>query len=290
MAIQTYDHETGLLILNQNNDYTQSRLEAHPLTAALAPPFAELRAQRWIPTLLQELSLQYAINRARARVLQVESLLNGLVKKLDGALWMLTHGDTTAPLYQKYFGTQRPSEINAILMGARLAKIQGWISSLLTSPHVALQGIGAEIQSAVAAADVAVEAQKAADAALADFATTGQRAQTIDAFNALRKATWGKLGEIQHQNPEIASGFADLFFLHEVRRRDDKLSSEQIRTKVSALEEDLATWKAKLDKALAREQKDADDAAASAAREAELAEKRRQAEALAAEIKRLEGK
>ena len=62
------------------------------------------------------------------------------------------------------------------------------------------------------------------------------------------------------------------------------------REDVSALEEDLATWKAKLDKALAREQKDADDAAASAAREAELAEKRRQADALAAEIKRLEGK
>ena len=59
---------------------------------------------------------------------------------------------------------------------------------------------------------------------------------------------------------------------------------------MSALEEDLATWKAKLDKAVAREQKDADDAAASAAREAELAEKRRQADALAAEIKRLEGK
>lgn len=290
MAISTLDQNTSLILANQNNDFTQSQLEANPQTAALAVPFAEFRAVRLTPTLLLELNLQYGVALAKARAVFADTILNNLVKKLDGALWMITHGDTTAPLYEKYFGEQRPHEVIAPLLGPQLETMRAWIPSLLASPHATLQAIGAEIQAAVAVADDTVTKRKEAEDKLSDFSETGERAQTIEAYNALRKATWGKLGEMQHQNPALPSGFADSFFLHEARKRDDRLSSAQIQAKLASLEEDVALWNQKLQKALDREREESVEATARAARETELAEKRKQAEALAAEIKKLEGK
>lgn len=288
MAVQTFEHDAPFAVLNHNNDVTQSRLEANPLTAALGAAFADFRVQRLIPVYLTELQRDHAVEQAKAQMLRADNVLDGLVKKLDHAVLILVGNDRSAALYQKYFGAQRPFEVTAPLLGPQLDTMRGWIPSLLASPHATLQAIGAEIKAAVAAADAAVAAKKAAEEAQADFWSTGDRAQMVDAYNALRKATFGKLGEIQHQNPQLPANFPDAFFLHEIRKRDDKLSADQIQEKIDALREDLAAWQKKLEKAQAREQAEAESKTEQAAKTAALADKRKQAEALAAEIKKLE--
>lgn len=289
MAVQTLDRDAAFSLVQNHTDVTQSRLEANPLTAALAAPFADFRKNRFVPTFLASLVIDYAVAQGRAQVFYTDTVLNGLVQKLDHALLILVKNDRSAPLYQKYFGQQRPSDVVAPLLGPQLETMRDWISSLLAQPHASLQAIGAEIKAAVAAADAAVQVKKGAEGAQSDFAQSGDRAQMIDAYNALRKSTFGKLGEIQHQNPQLPTNFPDTFFLHEMRKRDDKLSAEQIQGKIDAMKEDLATWQKKLEKAQAREQAEADEKAQQAAAAAALADKRKQAEALAAEIKKLEG-
>jgi hypothetical protein len=289
MPVQTIDSNAPLGFIKIEIDTTRSRLEVNPLTAALAAPFTVFEAQTWLPVHHKEMDLDYALTLAKARVTYADDTLNALVKKLDGALLMITNKDRGAPLYQLYFGAQRPFEVNAPLLGPQLETMRGWIPSLKTSTHDPLQTIGAEIEAAVTAADAAVLARADAENAQLAFRTTGERTALVDAFNALRKSTYGKLGEIRHQHPELPNDFADGFFRHETKRRDDKLSSEQIQAKIDALHEEEAGWKAKLEAAIARETAEASAKQQEETRLVALAEKKKQAAALAAEIKKLEG-
>lgn len=288
MAIQTLPTDLPLLVINTQNGVTQARLEVNPLTAGLAVPFSDFRTQRWVPVFLQEVNLHVAVAQAKARIQFIGRKLDGLVNKLDATLQVITGKDTSAPVYQQFFGAHPPFEVCKPEIEPQLKTMRGWIDQLAILPQPELQNLGAEIASAVNDADQAVNLQTDAVAALHAFETTGERVKMIEECNALRKSTYGELGKILHQHPELPSGFADAFFLHETRKRDDKLSSQHIQDKIDALQGDVDAWKDKLAAALAREKAEADAKAQKAAKEAELAGKKKQAEALAAEIKKLE--
>src|SRR5262249_4654518 len=147
----------------EEDNLTRSTLEANPLTAPLALPLADFIDQVWEPAHLKEISLDYNLSQATARVLYADSALNGLVKKLDSALLMLTNKDRTAPMYVLYFGAQRPFEVAAGILGPQLETMRGWIGLLSASQDKTLQAIGDEIQAAVTVADAAVSAKAAAE-------------------------------------------------------------------------------------------------------------------------------
>src|SRR5262245_51810975 len=111
MSISTITNDHPLLFIKEQDDHTRSNLEANPLTAALAIPLADFITLVWQPAVTQEQALEYGIALAAAKEVYADDVLNGLVRKLDSALLMLTKKDRTAPLYVQFFGAQRPFEV-----------------------------------------------------------------------------------------------------------------------------------------------------------------------------------
>lgn len=143
------------------------------------------------------------------------------------------------------------------------------------------------LTAAIAKADEAEKKMALAQQAL-DVYAAGPRAACIDACNALRKLTYGKLGEITHGHGELPSDFADRFFMMNGGSRAPSIaemtqSVERLRVKLKRQEAQLETMKEK-----AAQQ-------AKARQEAELAERKTQLEAAqkraveaAAEVAKLE--
>jgi hypothetical protein len=221
-------------------------------------------------------------------VLHADAVLNGLVKKLDGALLMLTNKDRAAPRYMLYFGGQRPFEVAAGILGPQLETMRGWIPLLAGSPEATLQAIGEEIKIAVADADAAVKAKADAESALLVFKTTGERAQLVNPYNALRKLTYGELGKIKHQHPELPNDFAETFFRHEGKRLEDKMSPEQLQTKIEALKAHQTALEKRRQAKLDKLKEEADAKIELEQKQAAIDAKRKVREALDAEIKQME--
>jgi hypothetical protein len=286
MAIATILKSRSLLYIKADDNLTRSNLEANPLTAALAVPLADFMIQRWQPTHLKEMTLEYALSLATARVAYADTVLNELVKRLDGALFMITKSRTAA-LYLQYFGAQRPFEVAAGILGPQLETMRGWIGPLLASPEPTLKAVGEEIKAAVAAADAAVQAKADAENALLVFRMTGERTQLVDEYNALRKVTYGELGKIKHQHPGLPNDFAETFFRHEGKRLEDKISLDQMEAKIDALNAQQKALEKKRDARIEKQKQD-EEAAALEQKQAALEAKRKEKEALEAEIRKME--
>jgi hypothetical protein len=288
MPISTLPNDSPILSVKENDDVTRSTLEANPLTAALAVPLADFMIQTWQPTYLSALALDYALAVAHARELYADVVCNGLVYKLDGALLMLTNKDRSAPIYVQYFGAQRPFEVCAGILGPQLETMRSWISPLTSSSNATLQAIGGEIKVAVGDADAAVTAKAAAKSAILVFETTGERALMIAAYNALRKVTYGALGQIKHLHAELPNDFADTFFRHEGKRAVDKMSPDQLQAKADALEAQATALKQKRQAILDKQKADEEAKLELEKKQAALDAKLKDKQALDAEIKKME--
>jgi hypothetical protein len=288
MPISTLAKDTLSSFIKEEDNVTRSNLEANPLTVLLAVPFADFIENNWKPTFLKEQTLNYGLALGNAQVAYADVVLNGLVKKLDSALLMLTGKDRTAPLYLLYFGAQRPFEVAAGILGPQLETMRGWIPLLAASPEATLQAIGEEIKTAVAAADAAVKVKVAAESALLVFETTGEGALLVQSYNALRKVTYGELGKIKHQHPELPNEFADTFFRHEGKRAEDKLSADQLQTKIEVLKVQQAGLEKRRQALLDKHQEEADAKLLLDEKQAVIEAKKKEKEALDAAIKRLE--
>ncbi len=288
MALPTLANDTTLVAINDEDRFTRCNLQVNPVTTALAAPFATFIGTNWRTALLLEIQLEDDLALASARILQADRVLNVLVKKVDTTLLLLTNKDRAAALYIQFFGQQRPFQVAAGILGPQLETMRGWVSLLLGSSHDALKALGAEVDQAVKEADAAVAAKKAAENALLVFATTGEGRKLIDDYNALRKSTYGELGKLQHQNPDLANDFADSFFRHESRRNDDKLSPEQLKQKIEGLAVQQETLQKKLEAALVRQKAEMDQKEAEEQLRVELEAKKREREELNAAIKKME--
>ena len=258
------------------------------MTAALAAPLAVFIEQRWTPVLLTDLSLEYNLSDAAARMVYADVVLNGLVKKLDSLLLMLTGKNRGAALYTMYFGAQRPFEVAAGILGPQLETMRGWVPLLKAASEPVLNTLGDEIKAAVDAADAAVSAKMAAENALLMFKATGDRAKMVADYNALRKGTYGELGKIKHQHPELPNDFADSFFRHEGKRAEDKLSVEQLQAKIESLAGQQAVLEKKRQALLDKQKAEADAKVALEQQQAAIEAKKKEMEELGATIKKME--
>lgn len=288
MALPTLPNDSNLASIKAEDRFTRSRLEVHPLTVGLAAALAQFINTKWQTALLLEFKLEDDLALATARIHYADLVLNGLVKKLDTSLLLITNKDRTAPLYAQFFGNQRPFQVAAGILGPQLETMRGWVSLLLDSAHDSLKALGTEVDLAVKQADTAVADKKAAENAILVFTTTGERRNVIDDYNALRKITYGELGKLQHQNPDLPNDFADSFFRHESRRNDDKLSPEQLKQKIDALTAQKETLQKKLDDALARQKAEMEQKEADEQRRLEIEVKKKERDELDASIKKME--
>jgi len=292
MGVPTIDYDTSLELVLDELVYTRARLKAHPLTAALAADFDAFQP-KWMAVFTQEIGLRAERQDAAAQVIAADDDLDDLSDGLSKALLIVTKGNRGDLLYKLYYGDKRPSDVKRPTLGPQLDRMRGWIPSLLTSPHAMLTDYGAQIQDKVAVADNAVAAASSADQKSRAFRTVGERKVLVDDFNALRKATYGKLAEMPHTQPaaKLPASFADRFFRHEAWTAPEKpATSAEIAAKIAAKQAEIDALQAELAKTKAGEEAAAQAQAKAQADAEALAAARKAAEDAAAKVAELEAK
>lgn len=254
MAAPIVDHDSALEVSLEHNTFTGTKVEAHPLTAFLAPEYAAFQA-KWLQVKEKEILLSVAISRAAAKIVIADDLLDSLVDRISNAILAIT-GSKDAPLYQLYFQNKTPSERRRGVLGPQLEAMRGWVASLKASPHASLQALGAELEAAVAKADQAVEEYSLAKTANREFRTIGERRALVDEFNAMQKRNSGKIAELPHTDAGkgLPNTFQDGFFKRARRSDGEKeMSKEDLLIAISESEIRAADLKEKLSELMAAE-------------------------------------
>jgi hypothetical protein len=288
MTAAIIEQDTSLSTVLEHSTYTLTRLEAHPLTRALAPPFVAFQ-QSWAKTDAQELEHRLAILRAIALVAAADDDLDIFVDKTSNVILSLTGNDRDAALYKQYFGERRPSELKRPVLGAQLDTMRAWVPSLKASSHKQLAQIGVDLEPKIAAADMAKTRLTTAQHESRVFRATGERRALIDHFNALRKDTYGKIAGMPHKHPDenLPGSFADRFFKSVSRANAkgvEELSSVDILAQIAEAETDLSALRDRLKEAQDREAREAKAKETEAADDAELLALEQEREALEAKI------
>ena len=208
----------------------------------------------------------------------------------DSATFVAANVDLKSLLGQRLFGDVRPRDLRRPLLGGQLEKMKEWPDALGSCEKELLVAHVPLLSQRVNAGQTASDEKKHTTQKLADFRAVGTRVKLNEAFNAWRKSLYGKLGDIQHANPELGSGWAESFFMHDAA--DDPTVLELDR-KIAAAEVDIERLKKQRDEMKAHDEASAAARAAALKKEKQAkldallkaqAELKAKAEALAAEI------
>lgn len=236
-GIITIGLRTAILTLYEEFYFTVGRLRRHPLTSALATDFATFEGTLQT-TFLNELKLIGNRHEGDAAIEMVDADLDSLVDAIAAVTLIEAKGDRNALPYSHYFSSQRPSDLRRPVLGTQLDTMRAWPSSLKTSPNEVLANYGAKLDTKISEADQNETFQRNASSQLSDFRTVGGRKVCIDELNARRKALHGKLGELQHQHPELGNGWADSFFRQ--GSGSEKPTLREIEKRLIAAEEEVS--------------------------------------------------
>jgi hypothetical protein len=252
MFMRTLPYGLPLLELVHELSFTTAQLGAHPLGAAHIKDFETLLSATH-KGLFRQLELTSAVAVAEAKVARADDVLNALLENVHLSLMQVVARDRDAPLYRRFFGAQRPSEAKRPILGAQLELMRGWVPVLQAAAQPELKALSAPLDAAVKAADAALSALGKAEGEQADFHEIGEVKALIDASNAARKITAGKLAEAVHKDPaaNLPADFAEGFFLRDSRWTAP--SVKELRTRVARTEALLARHKAQLAEAEGRE-------------------------------------
>ena len=286
-GITTLGHDTSVPALYDQYYYSLSLLTRHPLTQALTPDLVAVR-----PDLdavqAEEQRLFWNQYDADAAMKLSDRVLDGIVDGVDSTLLIDVQRNRNAPMYLRYFGARRASDLKRPRLGRQLDTMRDWPPSLLDSQNPILQQYGTQLAAAIIEADAAETAKKRNAQELTDFRVSGMRARFIDRFNAVRKSLYGRLGEIQHANASLGAGWAESFFRNS--GSSERVTLGELERRIASAERDLAALRKQRDERLAQQEREAEARA-----EAELAAKLARLEAariamaeLAAEIGQLE--
>lgn len=286
-GIPTLGIRTSIATLYEQYFYTRGRLARHKLTRPLVVELDNLRPELDAARDL-ELKLLAAEYDVSAAVQFIDDDLDETVDKVSSAVLLDTRNDRSAPLYLRYFGALRPSELKRPVLGNQLDTMRLWPPSLKESQNPTLRQLGATLEKQIIEADAVIIEQNRVRQELADFRTVGARAKLVERFNAVRKDIYGRLGKLQHDNPQLGSGWAESFF--QVGRESERVTLRALDERVAVAESQLAALRAQRDEMAAQMQgvEEARAAAERAAKQAELAAARRAAEELAARMAELE--
>jgi hypothetical protein len=240
-------------VIRGDINHIQIRLEGRPFTAGLAPSFVALQAEQ--EAVLQQ-EQQLVLNVARAEVLAViaDEDVDGCVDAVVNCVLTITGNNRKDPLYLHFVRDTTPGKIKEPVLGEELLTVKAWIPSLQSSPHPSLVALAPQLAQSVQVGEQRQLELATADQALKDFREVGPRKALIDKANALRLATFGKLGDLAHSHPELKlpKDFADRFFKHE-RRNRKPLTAKEIAILVEAAKAEVGLLETKLGEAEAAE-------------------------------------
>jgi hypothetical protein len=262
--------------------FTRAQLRAYPITASLVDGFTNIRTS-WSEVQAEELELVEDEVTADAHAVRVDEDIDPLVDKLSRTVLNEVKGDRTNPLYRRFFGRLRPSEVKRPVLGPELKTVRDWIPALAEAAQELLRAIGVQLGVLVTEADGAVGEQSEADRKWDDFVTLGNRRKLIDDLNALRENTHAALVNLKNspEGKDLTSDFADRFFRIGSRAASAPTPTmASVRAEIAALEKELARLQVLLAKFEEEERLRREAEARRAADEAALAEHERQAEEL----------
>ncbi|MDI1433849.1 hypothetical protein [Polyangium sorediatum] len=291
MAAPTIDSETALFVQAEELFRNEARLLVHPLTSSLAGDFTALFEGTWVPLQAQEIQLLRALIHAEARVWYADMRLDAFVDRFHPALLLAVNKDTSDARYTAIF-SKRPHELKRPVLGGQLTSMLKWPEILSGAAYQGFPDVVALLPELHARLAVATDAQTARNTALENlknFRTVGERMTFTDAFNALRKASLGKLLEMPHKltAEALPSDFADWFFPPR-RRGGEEATAKELGERIEALEIELADVKQRHQAALDKEQAEAARKQSREEKRAELEAARREAAERAKRVKELE--
>jgi hypothetical protein len=235
--MRTLTYDMDLTDLEEERAYTIARLEAHPLTGSLemTTDYESLQ-EPWVALVMREVALIREVAAAGAAIDIVDDLLDTLLNTIVNSILIVVDNNRNHPLYQRFFPSQRPSDVKKPVLGEQLETMRSWIPTLMESPHAGLKAHAAELQRLVTAADEAVAAERKASQELTDFNEIGERKAFVDRFNALRKRTFGHLGELLHKHPEanLPNDLPEQFFRRDTRRPPSMASVKRVIQRLEA--------------------------------------------------------
>jgi len=179
----------------------------------------------------------------------------------SSAVFVAANVDLTSMLGTLLFGDMRPRDFRRPLLGGQLEKMKEWPSALQNAESEVLKQHIPVLVQRLSVADAAAEEKKETARKLAEFRAVGTRVKLNEAFNAWRKSLYGKLGDMQHANPQLGAGWAESFFLHE---SSDEPTVADLNRQIAAAEVDIERWKKQ------RDEMQAHDEASRAARAAAI--------------------
>jgi hypothetical protein len=272
MAIRNLSHLIALVPLRGEIIHTHDQVKAHPLTQSYVPVFEGLRDD-WSTVFAEELTLRDGLSAANARVATSDAALNDLASRVSKSLLTLTGDDRTHPLYVAYFKKKSLSEFKRPMLGKQLEAMKGWVPELMKSDIPTLVALAPEVESAVTAAEDALNTRTTLEASITFFRETGNRKKLFDKVNAARKQTYGELAKMPHEKVGLPAGFAELFFRHESSNaEDDRTSPEEIDQEIEDLEAQIAEKKELRAALVAELEKQAKAEAEKAAEQAAIAD------------------
>lgn len=288
MSAPIIDQEASLESDLEEVSYTLVHLEAHPLTAGMAPEFKSMLAET-LDVIGQEAMYRTDIFKGNALVAVADEDLDGVVDTTVKTLLIETGGNRTVPLYTMYVGTDRVSDLKRPVLGDELEKTRTWVPMLKSASSPALNALSEVVAAKVKAADDAIVALGDARRRNKEFRAVGARKVLVDKINALRKSTYGKLSELPYKYPEknLPANFAERFFKHAPPKKSQAKAEPtvaELNAMIAESEAHTASLKKQLAEALVK-----DDAAAKAkeemaAKKAALAEAQKAAEDALAKV------
>ena len=183
---------------------------------------------------------------------RVDADLDPAVYDLSKVLLLEVRDNRKHPLYQRYFGKQRPSAIIRPVLGPELETIRSWIPSLTEAQQESLRNLSGRFQPLVTEADGAVSAQQEVARQWTDFSQIGSRCKLVDDFNLLRRTLHADLSKLPGtpEGQNLPSDFADRFFIKE--RRTYLAPAEptvaQVEARLAALRQETAEQEALLER------------------------------------------
>ena len=224
--MRTLPPTTSILELLEERAHTEARLAAYPLTAAWAKDYQPIRADL-IKGLTREVELHEALAKARALVFFTDSLLDKALIVIVNTILSLVQNDRQDPLYVRFVGGEAPSRLARPVLGEQLKQMKDWAELLQGSAHPELKALHPELDKLVTQGIDAEAGHAKAKQDKETFATIGEHKTLVDAMNALRKATYGKLAELVHTaaGQNLSGDFAEMFFLRESAKPEPSLDS-----------------------------------------------------------------
>ena len=285
-TMRTLEVDESLDDVDTELQHTEVFTKAYTITADLAAPFMALRAEVRARQ-AEEAVLMDNILAGRAMALSADDALNHIVDATKNAVLASSNNDYQAPLYKQLFAGQSPSELKRPLLGTQLATMRNWVGPLGAAGNPELSSIANQLTLAIGKADDAETKMALAHQAM-DVFKAGPRKACIEACNALRSLTQGKIGELAHAHPELPRDFADRFFMTHGGSRSPSIfeleqAVERAHAKLNRLQAQLETAKEKAAQQI-RERQEAE----LAERKARLDAAQKRAAEAAAEVAKLE--